>query len=158
MKPNCYFPLRKNRYNSKGLWWSQSQRRETPIKVFNDSEYFASPFELDVYRRLTEFSSVLVYRQHPLLVKDATSAYSRITWRCDFRVEHKTYSDRFLNIEVKGFVKPEFKHTLKYLEYFSYLDFSHLVLITKRPQKIDKHIHSYTINDIASLLEDAGLR
>ncbi|HAX78976.1 MAG TPA: hypothetical protein DCY88_24930 [Cyanobacteria bacterium UBA11372] len=158
MKPNCPLPFRRNRYNSRGLWWSQSEYRETPVKVFDDSEYFASPFELDVYRRLTEFSSIVVYRQHPLLVKDATNVYSRITWRCDFRVEHVIYPNKFLNIEVKGFVKPEFKHTLKYLEYFSYLEYSRLILITKRPQKIDKYIHSYTINDIAYLLENAGLR
>lgn len=148
----------RNRYNTRGVWWSDTERRETPTRVFDDSSYFSSIFELDIYRRLREFSSIVVFRQYRLTVKDATEQYPRIDWRCDFRVEHKTNHEKFLNIEVKGYFQPEFKNTLKYLEFFSPYEYSHLVLVAKDHQKVDNYFRTWTVDDIPCILETRGLK
>jgi len=140
------------KYKTQGIWWSDANRMETNVKVFEDSVYFSSIFELDVYRHLIEFPSVFVYRQHRLKIKDATENYPGIYWRCDFRVESRDDSSRFLNIEVKGLVLPGFKNTIKYLEYFSPAEYSRLVLITKRRQKVDRYLAAWRLSDISDLL------
>lgn len=148
----------KLKYNNSPVWWSNAELRESSFKAFPDSQYFASGLELDVYRRLQEFERLKIYRQWPLIIKHSTPVYRTINWACDFRVECRDNSSKFINFEAKGFVQPEFKRILQYLEYSSPDEYHHLVVVSRQPIKVDSQIVSVSINEIVDVLNQSGMR
>lgn len=150
--------MKKNKYQANPCYFSPSLGIVTNQKISLDAIYFASRFELRVYQRLCDsFGIKNVKTQVPLLIKPESKNYPRLVWHCDFRVMKPTSDDEYVNVEAKGFLTPEFKRNLQYLEFFSPYDFDRLMLVGDCPSYwIDSKVTTWELENAISYLDSQG--
>lgn len=149
--------MKKKNLPNNPCYYSPKTEIVSTYRRFEDSEYFASRIELDVFRRLQTISCIKVHRQYPLTIKDATNTYPRKQWRCDYRIESIQIPSLFLNIEAKGTLYlPEFKSTLQYLEFFAPSEYRRLLIVSRESFRLDTHNVTVTPNEMMLILQQQG--
>lgn len=142
-----------------GVYYSPSRDVVDHHRRYPDSEYFASKIEMRVYQHLLSFEDIKISRQYPLTIKDATGAYPKKVWRCDFRIQALGQPELFMNIEAKGTLFLEkFKHQLQYLDFFSPSEYQRLLIVSRDTFKIDEHNITRTPLEMMFILKEQGFK
>lgn len=136
------------KYNQRTGFYSRQYDSWDSFPKYPDSIYFGSAYELHIYKKLLSLPGVRVERQVKILLKPETTHYPARYWKCDFKVLDETNPARYLLVEAKGLVTREFKLMLQDLEFFNYLDWRRLLIVSAKATKVDRQLWTMETSDL----------
>lgn len=147
------------KYRQNPVFYNPKNKQFYSRKDAKNCLCFGSQLEFTIYRFLEQLVGYEnVQLQVPLKIKEKTSIYPELKWRCDFRI-YKPYMPReYLNIEAKGIITREFKRNLQYLEYTCPDEFKRLIIVGSNTEDefIDKKTMMWSINHTTQYLKEQG--
>lgn len=148
-----------NKYKAKRVYYHPQTGQVLPSPHSQDAIPFDSILECSTYLALVNLVGAgNIIRQCSLLIKPPTDRYTAIFWKCDFRV-YKGNDNPFdyINLESKGFVTREFIRNLRYLEYFSPVDYDRLMLVANQPiELLDNNVDVWMLPQAIKYLSEQG--